>query len=252
MSVYIIAEAGINHCGSMEKALQLVNVAKQAGANAVKFQTYVTDRICRKDSQQYATLKACELPYSAFTELQKAAKDLGIDFISTPDDLQDAEFLETLGMPYMKIGSANATEAFLRSIVHLKTPLLVSCGMAADAASLPIAGVACFMHCTSSYPCPSNEANVSRIDGDVITGFSDHTEGATAAALAVARGARFIEKHITLNTKLSGPDHKMSLPPQQFRFYVQTIRLCETILGDGACKIQPGEQETIRLLGDRK
>ena len=252
MSVYVIAEAGINHQGDMKLATNLIVLAKQTGANAIKFQTYNTDRICRKENREYAWLKQCQLRDEDFRTLQDQCSSLGIDFISTPDDIHDAEFLESLHMPYMKIGSPNATEHFLFSIAHLKTPLLVSCGMGADPKKLPFAGVASFMHCTSAYPCPLAEANVARVDGDLINGFSDHTSGATSAAMAVARGAVFIEKHFTSNTKLPGPDHKMSLNPTQMRFYVETIRLCETLLGDGLCKIQPSEQHTIEQLKDRK
>jgi N,N'-diacetyllegionaminate synthase len=254
MTVYVIAEAGINHNGSMAAACQLIDAAKRCGADAVKFQTYVTDDICHKSNPEYADLKRCELSYDDFRYLFKYAAAKGIDFISTPDTVEDAEFLDTLGMRYMKIGSANANNAFLESISHTKTPKIVSLGMC-DRAFTYCHNVACWMHCVSSYPCPPDQANMACVGagfyGDTI-GFSDHTMGEWCAIMAVARGARFIEKHFTLDRYADGPDHHMSAQPAEFRSYVGAIRQTERALGDGIRRVMPCEQKTIEQLKARK
>ncbi len=256
MSVYIIAEAGINHNGSMATACQMIDVAKQCGADSVKFQTYVTERICHISNPEYAMLKRCELSYDDFRYLFKYATAKGIDFISTPDTVEDAEFLDTLGMRYMKIGSANANAKFLRSIEKLKTKRIISLGMAGSALydSWPHD---IMMHCVSSYPCPLDQANVAVVgpdpeDGFHIYGFSDHTLGATCAVMAVARGAKFIEKHFTLDCRADGPDHHMSTEPNEMRAYIAYIRQAESALGDGVRRVMPCEQKTIDQLKRRK
>jgi sialic acid synthase SpsE len=235
----------------MATACQMIDVAKQCGADAVKFQTYVTERICRIDNPEYDMLKRCELSYDDFRSLFKYATDKGIDFISTPDTVEDAEFLDTLGMRYMKIGSANATKSFIQSISHIRTTLIVSLGMRSywtDVSYEPNVG----MHCVSSYPCPIEQANMKRVDGLKISGFSDHTIGHLCAVMAVARGAKFIEKHFTLDRSAEGPDHHMSMEPIEFSYYVQAIRMAERALGDGVRRVMPCEEKTIAQLKARK
>ena len=251
MTVYIIAEAGVSHNGSMSEAIALIHAAKRVGADAIKFQTYITDDICRKDSPEYAVLKRCELSYSDFAVLNERCKQVGIDFISTPDTYKDAVFLDTLGMRYMKVGSANAQMLHSMSFVNMKTPLLVSLGMGARPRVWKM-GLD-YMHCVSSYPCPLDQANMSLIDGEPnITGFSDHTLGSMCAIMAVARGAKFIEKHFTLDRHADGPDHHMSLEPDEMARYIADIRLAESALGDGVRRVMPCEQKTIEQLRARK
>ena len=245
--VYIIAEAGINHNGSLSEAIALIHAAKRCGADAIKFQTYITDDICRKDSPEYAMLKRCELSYSQFAILNDRCKLAGIDFISTPDTVKDAEFLDTLGMRYMKVGSANSGMDFIYRIKHLKTPLLISLGMGNG-----VYYEAEYMHCVSAYPCPLDQANMGRVDGEDIAGFSDHTLGSMAAIMAVARGAKFIEKHFTLDRHADGPDHHMSLEPDEMARYIADIRLAESALGDGVRRVMPCERATIEQLRARK
>lgn len=251
MSVYVIAEAGINHNGSMAKAYDLIGIAKRAGADAVKFQTYITDDICRKDNPEHGWLKKCELSYSQFAELQTYCKQYGIDFISTPDTVQDAEFLDTLNMPYMKIGSANANFGFLETLQHIKTPLIISCGMWLKPL-IYCPNAACWMHCVSAYPCPVDQANMRVVDDCAFSGFSDHTLGSLCAIMAVARGARFIEKHFTYDQMADGPDHRMSADPDDLLRYVKDIRRAESALGDGVRRVMPCEQKTIDQLKARK
>ncbi len=252
MSVYVIAEAGINHNGSMDTAKLMADQAKAAGANAVKFQTYVTDDICRKDNPEYAWLKHCELSYDNFRLLSLYCRDIGIDFMSTPDTVKDAEFLDTLGMRYMKIGSANANGWMLSALAAagIKTPLIVSLGMGAMP-SWTRPPIACWMHCISSYPCPIDQSNMACIDENH-TGFSDHTIGNTCAIMAVARGAQFIEKHFTLDRNAEGPDHHMSVEPGELQAYIHAIRQAELALGDGVRRVMPCEQKTIEQLKARK
>ncbi len=254
--VYIIAECGISHNGSMATACQMIDVARQCGADAVKFQTYVTERICRIDNPEYAMLKRCELSYDDFRSLFAYATTKGIDFISTPDTVEDAEFLDTLGMRYMKIGSANANAKFLRSVEKLKTKRIISLGMAGSALydSWPHD---IMMHCVSSYPCPLDQANVAVVgpdpeDGFHIYGFSDHTIGPICAIMAVARGAKFIEKHFTLDRDADGPDHAMSVDANGLWAYVDAIRTAERALGDGVRRVMPCEEKTIAQLKARK
>ncbi len=247
-AVYIIAECGVNHSGSMATACQMIDAAKHCGANAVKFQTYITERICHIDNPEYAMLKRCELSYDDFRSLFKYATAKGIDFISTPDTLEDAEFLDTLGMRYMKIGSANSNAEFLSSLSHIKTPLIVSMGMGASACY----GSHIQMHCVSSYPCQLEHANMACVGTCDTEGFSDHTLGHMAAIMAVARGAKFIEKHFTLDTSYDGPDHAMSMDPALFKQYVHAIRTAESALGDGVRRVMPCEEKTIAQLKARK
>lgn len=254
-SVYIIAEAGINHNGSLNTAMNLAYKAKESGADAVKFQTYITDDICRNDNPEYKTLKRCELSYDDFRILFGYCKQIGIDFISTPDTVKDAEFLDTLGMRYMKIGSGNANFRFTKKLAHLKTPIIVSLGMNGCIALNE--NIKVLMHCVSSYPCPIEQANMQIIGADPespldILGFSDHTLGSTCAIMAVARGAKFIEKHFTLGRSQDGPDHHMSMDPDQFAGYVHMIRQAEQALGDGVRRVMPCEEKTIAQLKARK
>ena len=249
MSVYIIAEAGINHNGSYYEAMHLVAMAVMAGANAVKFQTYTADLICRMDNPEYRMLKRCQLSHEQFINLQKFCAVAPIDFISTPHDLPAAAFLETLKMPYMKIGSGQAKQEFLDQL-QVTTPLLVSLGMGATTA-LHHPALHCYMHCISSYPCPPHAAHINRVGGKIL-GFSDHTDGHIAAVMAVARGAKYIEKHVTLDNKADGPDHHMSLNPEDFVHYCGAIREAERMLGMYEPGIQECERKTITQLEARK
>lgn len=250
MSVYIIAEAGINHNGSYERAVDMICAAKNCGADAVKFQTYWTEEICDRHNPEFAWLEQCELSDTQFRGLRGVCKQKEIDFISTPDTVRDAEFLDTLGMKYMKIGSANANQAFLNSINHIETPLLVSMGMGASD-NLAHPTLAHKLHCVSAYPVPDSSAHMRRV-GKVRWGFSDHTIGSMAAIMAVARGAQVIEKHFTLDRTLEGPDHIMSCTPKDFSQYVLDIRRAESMLGDGKSGTLPCEQRTIAQLRARK
>lgn len=255
MSVYVIAEIGINHNGHYETAVKMIEAARTCDADAVKFQTYYAEDICDRSNPEFPWLEQCELSNTQFVGLRMVCERVGIDFISTPDTVRDAEFLDTLSMKYMKIGSANANSAFLNSLAHIRTPLLVSLGMGANNIELRRGQVSHFMHCISAYPVPDNEAEMCRVQqANGVTGFSDHTIGSMAAIMAVARGAKVIEKHFTLEKTAPGPDHHMSADPAELVQYIKDIRRATTMLWGGQRGIfpLPCEQKTIQQLARRK
>lgn len=251
MSIYLILEVGVNHRGDLSLAKLMARTAKELGGDCCKFQTYKTERICSPKSAQYDVLKECELTYDKFRELNDYCRKIGIEFMSTPDTAEDAIFLETLGMRYMKIGSANANQDFYDELfAHgVKTPLLVSLGMGSE----PIIGQRIkHLHCVSSYPVPDDQANMKACRRKCIKGFSDHTTGSIAAIMAVALGSTIIEKHFTMNKAWEGPDHHMSMEPDELRQYVKDIRRAEKMLGDGVRRMMPCEEATRKLLAERR
>ncbi len=274
--VYIIAEAGIAHDGNFAKAVAMVHAAKEAGCDAVKFQTYRTETICKKSSKQFAWLKKCELSFDQFRALNKLAKNAGIDFISTPDDEVCAKFLASLKPKWMKIGSAKAKDPkFIGFCSNLNVPLIVSTGMASDHqnwyhvspcdAGLThcdnFKNIKAVLHCTSSYPCPAEDMNLSVItDGSTfrsmagggrISGLSDHSRGTIAALVAVGLGARMLEKHFDIEPPTQGPDRAVSAMYHELEDYVWSVRNAEKMLGDGIKRIMPSERATIKLLKAR-
>lgn len=261
--VYIIAEAGVNHNGHLDLALQLCDAAKEAGVDAVKFQTWKTEKIVGKNTakadyqsintndaeeSQFDMLKKLELPYDSFKEIQAYCKKIGIDFLSTPDEEDSLNFLTNeLNMPIVKIGSGDVTNvSYLRKIAKTKLPVILSTGMSdlAQVASayktLVEAGATdiTLLHCTTNYPCPENEVNLRamltlREAFKCKVGYSDHTMGVEVPIAAVAMGAEVIEKHFTLDKTMDGPDHKASLNPEELKYMVKCIRNIEQSLGDG-------------------
>ena len=278
MSTYIIAEAGVNHNGNLETALQLCNAAKDAGADAVKFQTWVTEKIVGKETltasyqakniddfsqSQYEMLKKLELSYDDFFIIQKHCKAIGIDFLSTPDEEDSLKFLvEKLHLPLIKIGSGEVTNIpYLRKIGSYGLPVILSTGMS----SLGQVAIAfetlmnsgakkiILLHCTTNYPCPYNEVNLNamltlRDAFKCPTGYSDHTMGIDVPIAAAALGACVIEKHFTLNKEMSGPDHKASLDPVELKQMVEGIRNIEKALGDGFKKPNRSELEISKVV----
>jgi N-acetylneuraminate synthase/N,N'-diacetyllegionaminate synthase len=266
----LIAEAGVNHNGDLETAHKLVDAAADAGADCVKFQTWITDNICApgagkaayqnanspQDDDQYAMLKRLELPFEWHFELKEHCRQRGILFLSTPDDIQSAEFLVKLGVPALKVGSAELTNLpHLRRMAQMGLPLILSTGMAdlqqvrsaltAVAAANPVE--VALLHCVSAYPAPEEEMNLRAIhtlrnEFGVPVGLSDHTEGDIAPVTAVGIGMEIWEKHITLDRNLPGPDHAASIEPHAFKELVHRIRRAEKMLGTGIK--QPSRSET--------
>ena len=257
--VFIIAEAGVNHNGDLGLAKQLIDVAKEAGVDAVKFQLFHADKLVTKkarqaayqsknigrEESQYEMLKRLELPDEAFVELKAYAEAQGLIFMATPFDHSAIDFLFDLGVSLFKVGSGDLTNLpFLHYMASKGLPLIVSTGMArmeeVQAAKRVIEATGntqlVFLHCTSNYPCPLEEVNLRAMDTlreetDCLVGYSDHTEGILVPVAATSRGAVVIEKHYTTDRTLPGPDHKASLEPQELTEMVAQIRQVETLLG---------------------
>jgi N-acetylneuraminate synthase/N,N'-diacetyllegionaminate synthase len=270
MAVYIIAEAGVNHNGRLDLALQLCDAAKEAGADAVKFQTWKTEKIVTKSAElaeyqheniteksqsQFEMLKALELSYESFKQIKDYCDKIGIQFLSTPDEEESLDFLISLGLPFIKLGSGDVTNIpYLRLVGNKGVDVILSTGMSymsdVDIAyrTLLEAGAksVAILHCTTNYPCPIEEVNLKAMQSiknalGCEVGYSDHTEGITVPVAAVALGATIIEKHFTLDKTMEGPDHLASLDPQELKAMVNAIRDVERCLGDGFK--QPNESE---------
>ncbi|MEI8293305.1 MAG: N-acetylneuraminate synthase family protein [bacterium] len=271
-SCFIIAEAGVNHNGKLDAAHELIDAAAAAGADAIKFQTWITERICAKgakkagyqeaqcpgESDQFTMLKKLELPYDWHPELQQHAQEKNLIFLSTPDEIESAVFLCQLGIPAIKIGSAELTNhIYLRQLAELGRPLILSTGMGTigeirsaieairSKANLPLA----LLHCISAYPAPEEEMNLRcletlRKEFGFPVGLSDHTIGSTTALVAVGVGIAILEKHLTLDKSATGPDHSSSANPAEFADLVSAVRKAETMLGDGVKTLAPCEANT--------
>lgn len=271
---FVIAEAGVNHDGDATQALALVRAAAEAGADAVKFQTFRADALVAAgartaayqqastgDTDQAAMLRRLELPVDALRACRAEAERLGIVFLSTPFDEASADLLADLGVPGFKLGSGELTNLpLLAHIARLGRPLIVSTGMATldeveDAArTIRLHGdpTVAWLHCVSSYPTPAGEANLRAMDSLRLAlggpvGWSDHTIGVETALAAVARGAQVIEKHLTLDRTLAGPDHAVSLEPEDLARLIAQIRIVESALGDGIKRPAPCERDTAEV-----
>lgn len=276
MSVYIIAEAGVNHNGQLDLALKLCDAAKAAGVDAVKFQTWKTENIVTAQARQaayqtentgieesqYDMLKKLELSYDHFRYIQEYCKKIGIDFLSTPDEEESLAFLVSLGLPFIKVGSGEVTNIpYLRKIGSQGKPVILSTGMsnlaqvatAYDTLLKAGANGVSLLHCTTNYPCPMEEVNLRamitlRDAFKCHVGYSDHTMGTEVPVAAVALGAEIIEKHFTLDRTMEGPDHKASLEPSELKLMVQQIRNIENALGDGIKRPNRSEAENAKVV----
>ena len=258
--VFIIAEAGVNHNGSLEKALLLIDAAAEAGADAVKFQTFTAEGLaCRNakkatyqeqttDAQQsqYDMLTALELDEEAHKTLIAHCKKRGIIFLSSPFDLLSIDLLNRLGLDLFKIPSGEITNLpYLRKIGSLGQKVVLSTGMSEMhevAAALDVlmqAGTSkndiVVLHCNSQYPTPMKDVNLTAMTTmahalGVTVGYSDHTLGIEVPIAAVALGAVLIEKHFTLDRSLPGPDHRASLEPEELRAMILAVRNVEKVL----------------------
>ncbi len=272
--VFVIAEAGVNHNGDPGLALELVNAAANAGADAVKFQTFRADELAAPDlpraayqsragvTSQYEMLKALELPEKSYEQLVEACRSRGIVFLSTPFDARSLEFLISLGMSAVKVSSAELTNLpFLHFVAKAGLPVILSTGMAdLDEVRQAVRTVReggdpslAILHCTSSYPAPPESVNLRAIrtlalEFDVPVGFSDHTEGIEIPLAAVGAGAVIVEKHFTLSRDLPGPDQKCSLEPAELAQMISGIRIVEKALGSGEKRPHPCEQDVKRVV----
>ena len=267
---FVIAEAGVNHDGDVEVAHRLVDVAADAGADAVKFQTFETDALITTDApkaayqiettggaeSQHAMLKKLELPRDAHARLKAHCEQRGMVFLSTPFDPPSLDFLAALGVLAFKSPSQEIINLpFLRQMARHTRPMIVSTGNSTlgevDAAVRVIEAEAApfaLLHCTSQYPAEAATANLRAMDTlarayRVPVGYSDHTLGTAVAVAAATLGATVLEKHYTLDRKRTGPDHRASLEPAELASLVRDIRSAEAALGDGRKRPAPGEPE---------
>lgn len=276
MSTYIIAEAGVNHNGDVQIAKQLCLAAKNAGADAVKFQTWITDNIITKsvkqadyqtentgkDESQYDMLKKLELTFDEFREIKEYCEEIGIEFASTADDEESLDFLVDLGIPFIKVGSGDVGNiSYLRYIGSKKRPVILSTGMSTLAdvevslKALREGGATDIklLHCTTNYPCPFDSVNLKAMDTlhnafGLEVGYSDHTVGIEVPVSAVARGAIIIEKHFTLDCNMEGPDHLASTEPKEFKKMVDSIRNIEKALGTGVKQPTEAEKDISKVV----
>jgi N-acetylneuraminate synthase len=273
--VFVIAEAGVNHNGDVRMATRLVDAAVKAGADAVKFQTFSAGRLTvstaplakyqkggrSRARNQRQLLEKLELDEAAHRRLKAHCRKRGIGFLSTPFDEASADFLESLGVAAFKVSSGDLTNVLLLEHVAAKgRPVILSTGMASLGEVERAVGLfrkfprtpLALLHCVSNYPADPADANLLAIPAlraafGVPVGWSDHTEGTATAIAAVALGASIIEKHITLDRGLPGPDHKASMEPADFRRYVADIRMTERSLGDGEKRPAKSERDTARV-----
>jgi N,N'-diacetyllegionaminate synthase len=272
--VFVIAEAGVNHNGDMARAREMVHAAADAGADAIKFQTFSTESLVSleapkpeyqihttgSDSTWSDVLKELELNMDAHRELFDLTTELGMIFLSTPFDEVSADNLEGLGVPAFKIASPDLTNIpLLEHIARKGKPVILSTGMSTlDEVKEGISAITgCGndqiipLHCLSSYPAPTRDVNLRAMGTmrgalSVDVGYSDHTLGGEIAIAAVAMGAVAIEKHFTMDRNLPGPDHPASLEPDELADMIQSIRNVENALGNGNKIAQPSELDTAR------
>lgn len=273
---FVIAEVGVNHNGDVELAKNLVSAARAAGADCVKFQTYTAERVAGREApkadyqrrttdsreSQLEMLKALELPRERYPEILRHCADEGILFLSTPYDLEDVDFLVDLGVPALKVASGQAAEpVFVEHVASKGLPVLMSTGMctmaevgrAVDCARDTGNTELVLFQCTTAYPAPVGEANLRAICTmrealGVLTGYSDHTPSTSAALGAVALGACAIERHLTLDRNMSGPDHASSSEPAEMASLITQIRELECALGDGVKAPTPSERANIAAM----
>lgn len=260
MKCYIIAEAGVNHNGNLDVAKKMVDKAKEAGADCIKFQTFIAENLVIKEARkaeyqkketgaeesQYDMLKKLELSFDDFKELKNYCNLKDIDFLSTAFDFESIEFLNSIGMDKWKIPSGEVTNLpYLIEITKTCKPIIISTGMCTyDEVNQTIeilkkrgCNDITVMQCTTEYPAPYSNVNLHAMNMmkkelNVPVGYSDHTLGIEVAIAAVALGAQIIEKHFTLDKNMSGPDHKASIEPVELKKMVESIRNVESALGE--------------------
>jgi N,N'-diacetyllegionaminate synthase len=275
--VYIIAEAGVNHNGNFDLAIKMIDVAKRAGVDAVKFQTFKTENLVSvnaqkadyqkqttdSDESQFDMIKRLELDVDAHKKIFNYCDKIGITFLSTPFDHDSIDMLVDLGLETFKIPSGEITNLpYLRHIGSLKKQVILSTGMAdigeiEDALDVLIKagtskGKITILHANTEYPTPMNDVNLKAMQtiGNTFKlnfGYSDHTLGIEIPIAAVAMGATVIEKHFTLDKTMSGPDHKASLEPDELIKMVKAIRNIEVALGNGIKKASPSETKNMDI-----
>ena len=273
---FIVAEAGINHNGELTKALEMIEVAKQSGVDAVKFQTFRAEEFCGDKTQMFTyqsqgqkitesmfeMFKRYEFDYDEWLKIKQKCDDENILFLSTPQNRSDLDLLLELELPAIKVGSDDFTNLpLLEDYSTTKLPMIVSCGMsdlaevrqALDAIGTFEGYPTILLLCTSQYPTPPEDVNLLKFKTlensfpDLVLGFSDHTKGCLASSLAVGFGAVFFEKHFTLDNNLAGPDHWFSENPEGLKDWVNSIHQSFQMMGDSIVQPTPKELEMRKL-----
>lgn len=273
--VFIIAEAGVNHNGSLDFAKKLAKLALDSGADAVKYQTFIAEdcisayackaeyqkRYTQKEENQLNMVKKLQLSFEEFMDLEKYCKQIGIQFISTPFDLKSIGFLQSLDMPFWKIPSGEVTNVpYLIKIAQTGKDVVMSTGMctleevefAVNLLKENGTSEISLLHCNTEYPTPYEDVNLRAMftlkeKFNCKVGYSDHTEGIEVPIAAVAMGAEVIEKHFTLDKNMEGPDHKASLEPKELKAMVCSIRNIEKAIGDGDKEPSKSEINNIEI-----
>ena len=275
--VIVIAEAGVNHNGNYELAKQLVLKAKEAGADYVKFQTAVPEKVISRFAEmaeyqkentgkvesQLEMCKKIHLKLTDYAPLKMFCEEVGIKFISTPFDLESIDVLKGMEMDFWKIPSGEITNyPYLVKIANTRMPVVMSTGMCEIDEIRQAIRTLCdhglsmnqisLLHCNTEYPTPMKDVNLKAMENlshefGVIVGYSDHTKGIEVPIAAVAMGAEIIEKHFTLDHNMEGPDHKASLEPQELKVMVDAIRNIELAMGDGKKHVSNSERKNIAI-----
>lgn len=273
--VFIIAEAGVNHNGDINIAKRLVDVAKDVGVDAIKFQTFISEKVVsinapkaeyqNKNTSSKETqldmVKKLELSFDEFIELNEYCKQKNIEFLSTAFDFDSIDFLSGLNMKRWKVPSGDITNLpYLIKIAKLEKPIILSTGMSTmediESAILILkengSQEITILHCTTEYPTPFSDVNLKAMNTiknefELPVGYSDHTKGIEVPIAAVSLGATVIEKHFTLDRMMEGPDHKASLEPNELKAMVDGIRNIEVALGDGEKRIAESERKNMSI-----
>ena len=275
MTISIIAEAGVNHNGDINIARELIDAAVEAGADMVKFQTFKADRLATQTApkanyqivqtgnvtSQFEMLKKLELSEEMHISLMKYSEEKKIEFISTAFDIESLQYLKKLGMRKFKLPSGEITNLpYLKEVGSFGNPLIISTGMAsleevqAAIQILEAAGterdLMTVLHCTTEYPAPLADVNLNAMQTmrktlGINVGYSDHTMGLEVPIAAAALGATIIEKHLTMDQTLPGPDHKASMTPKKFKEMVTCVRNIERALGDGVKRVTESELRNV-------
>ncbi len=256
--VYVIAEIGLNHGGSIDVAKKLIDSAAKTGADAVKFQTYITDQRAPIDSPIYGILKQCELPFEAFQELKTYGEKYKMDFFSTPFDEDSVDYLERIGCSIFKVASFDVVNMkMLSKIAATKKTVILSVGMSTieeirKAYDILRKGTEkiSLLHCISAYPTSEQDANLAAIYSlreyfDCVIGQSDHTDDITVPLYAVAAGAQVIEKHYKIDTNMNCIDAPVSITEKQMTKLVTEIRRVEAMFGDGQLGVTAAQKGSV-------
>ena len=273
--IYLIAEIGVNHNGDINVAKKMIDAAKGSGADAVKFQTFQAESLVsentpkvkyqesttNKNESHFEMIKKLELSRESHYILKDYTEKVGLDFLSTPYDINSAKFLKELGVKFFKTASADLVDFPLQDfIANTGIPSIISVGMATLGEIEEVVNIyrkannenVILLHCVSNYPCSDKSLNMKVMKTLSCTfglpvGFSDHSIGITASILSIAFGAKLIEKHFTLDKNLIGPDHKASSTPEEFKELATSIRRAEDMLGSPIkyCQIEEGQMKNV-------